>query len=239
MQVYSRLANFDKATGPIEVKFTLDPRGQVAGFYVRPPERALPSQYLEYVTKTPLRLPFHGTWFTLWGGRILRENRHAIARDQRFAADFLMLSSTGSHTGDGTTNESYACYGQPIVAPGPGTVAASADTVPDNVPGTMNARQPLGNFVILDHGDGEYSVLAHFQHGSLKVHRGQKVKAGDLLGLCGNSGNSSEPHLHYHMQNAATPLKGDGLPAQFLDYTADGKPVQRGEPRQGQTIVAP
>jgi murein DD-endopeptidase MepM/ murein hydrolase activator NlpD len=238
-QIYSRFANYEKANGTLEVRFVLDPRARVAGFFVRPPERALPSKYLEYVTKTPLRLPFHGTWFTLWGGRLLRDNRHAIARDQRFAYDFFMLGASGTHTGDGTANAMYLCFGQPVVAPGPGTVAAAADTVPDNVPGTTNARAPLGNFVILDHGNGEYSVLAHFQHGSLKVRKGQKVKSGDVLGACGNSGNSTEPHVHYHLQDTATPFKADGLPAQFLAFTADGKPVERGEPHQGQTIVVP
>jgi murein DD-endopeptidase MepM/ murein hydrolase activator NlpD len=239
LQVYSRLANFEKANGPIEVRWVLEPSGKVAGFYVRPPERALPSKFLEYQTQTPLHLPFHGTWFTFWGGRTLRENRHAVARDQRFASDFVRLGATGSHTGDGKTNATYLCYGEPIVAPGPGTVIATADTVAENVPGTMNSKQPLGNFVMIDHGNGEYSLLAHFQPGSVKVHPGQKVKTGDLLAKCGNSGNSSEPHLHYHLQNGPVPLRGDGLPAQFLGYTADGKPVERGEPRQGQTIVAP
>jgi len=237
-QVYTRLANFEKATGPIEVKWTLDPRGQVVGFSVRPPERAMASQYLEYETKTPLHLPFRGAWFTVWGGRVLRENRHAITRDQRFAYDFVMVAPEGKPTGDGKKNETYTCYGQPVLAPGPGTVVARADSVPDNVPGTMNSQQPLGNFVVLDHGNSEYSFLAHLQPGSLAVRMGQKVKAGDLLGRCGNSGNSSEPHLHYHLQNTPTPLHGDGLPAQFLDYTANGTPVPRGEPRQGQMILA-
>jgi murein DD-endopeptidase MepM/ murein hydrolase activator NlpD len=60
--------------------------------------------------------------------------------------------------------------------------------------------------------------------------------AGDTLGLCGNSGNSSEPHLHYHLQDAPTFGKADGLPAFFVDYLADDKPVARGEPVQGQVI---
>lgn len=62
------------------------------------------------------------------------------------------------------------------------------------------------------------------------------MKAGQTLGLCGNSGNSSEPHLHYHLQNTGIFFDGDGLPAQFLNYVADGKAVERGEPRKGQQV---
>jgi murein DD-endopeptidase MepM/ murein hydrolase activator NlpD len=235
--VYTRLAMFEKSNGPIEVKWTFDPRGLVAGFFVRSPDRALPSKYLEYETKTSLQLPFEGTWFTMWGGRILRENRHAASRDQRFAYDFVMMGALGTRKAEGTTNDAYACYAQPIRAPGSGTVVGRADSVPDNVPGVMNGAKPLGNYVILDHGNGEFSVLAHLKPGSLAVRVGQQVEAGQLLGLCGNSGNSSEPHLHYHLQNGPMPLRGDGLPAQFLDYVANGVAVPRGEPRQGQQVA--
>ena len=110
------------------------------------------------------------------------------------------------------------------------------DGIAENLPGVMNAEQPLGNHVILDHGNGEYSFLAHFKNGSLAVSVGDEVAAGDILGLCGNSGNSSEPHLHYHLQTTPTFGAGDGLPAQFLNYLADGKSVANGEPTRGQHI---
>lgn len=100
-------------------------------------------------------------------------------------------------------------------------------------------RTPAENYhVVIDHGEGEHSVLAHFQEGSGAVKTGQEVKPGQLLGLCGNSGNTTEPHLHYHLQTASTFGEGVGLPAQFQRYTADGEPVDRGGPRQGQ-VVAP
>lgn len=103
----------------------------------------------------------------------------------------------------------------------------------------MDPNQPLGNHVILDHENGEYSFLAHFKKATVAVKPGQSVKTGDRLGLCGNSGNSTEPHLHYHLQTTPDFGAGDGLPIQFLDYVADGEPVARGEPVKGQQIHPP
>ena len=115
---------------------------------------------------------------------------------------------------------------------------AAEDEIEDNAPGVMNPRRPLGNHVILDHRNGEFSVLAHLHQGSLTVKTGDRVKAGQVLGTCGNSGNSSEPHLHYHLQNSPEFKTGAGLPAQFVDYSADGQSVDRGEPTRGQFIHA-
>jgi murein DD-endopeptidase MepM/ murein hydrolase activator NlpD len=166
------------------------------------------------------------------------ENLHVTAPDQRFATDLLIRKADASHAGAGKANTDYYCFGQPVLAPSDGAVVAVIDTVTDNIPGAMNRQQPLGNHVILDHGHGEFSFLCHFQKGSARVKTGQKVHTGQVLGLCGNSGNSSEPHVHYHMQNTSLPFKGEGLPAQFLRYSANGETIERGEPKQGQTVAA-
>lgn len=80
--------------------------------------------------------------------------------------------------------------------------------------------------------------MAHLQRGSVAVQVGDWVEPGDLLGLCGNSGNSSEPHLHNHLQNTPDFPGGEGLPALFRSYLVDGVLVERGEPLRGQ-FVAP
>jgi murein DD-endopeptidase MepM/ murein hydrolase activator NlpD len=234
--VYERTARFEKPSAPILLQWSLARDGTVAGFLVTPVKEA-PSKYLEYQTKTDLRLPFRGNWYVFWGGRALSQNYHARVRDQRFAYDFLIMKNGSSHAGKGEKNADYYCFGQPILAPGSGTVVSVENGVEDNVPGVMNARQPLGNHVIIDHGNGEFSFLAHLRRGSVKVKEGDQVEAGDLLGECGNSGYSSEPHLHYHLQDTGEPFKGDGLPAQFRDYIANGQPVARGEPVQGQQVI--
>jgi hypothetical protein len=234
-RVYTRTAHFQNVPDPILVRWSFDPNGSVTGFLVTAAKEA-PSEYLEYETRTSLRLPFEGEWHVFWGGRSLSQNYHAKAKDQRFAYDLLILKDGASHAGEGERNEDYYCFGQPVLAPGPGVVHAVEDSVEDNVPGAMDPREPMGNHVVLDHGNGEFSFLAHFRRGSVKVKAGDRVSAGDVLGLCGNSGNSSEPHLHYHLQDTPEPFMGSGLPAQFVDYIADGQPVERGEPTRGQRI---
>jgi murein DD-endopeptidase MepM/ murein hydrolase activator NlpD len=239
LQVYTRLARFGNAGGPIEISWAFDAAGSVAGFHVRPPQAPAPTDYLDYRTRTPLRLPFDGAWHVFWGGRTLRENHHAVAPDQRFAYDFMLREGPLPCQGDCQTNEQHYAFGKPALAPAAGTVVAAVDGVADNAIGQMNHEQPLGNHVILDHGNGEYSFLAHLQQGSVAVRPGQKAQSGAHLGRCGNSGYSSLPHLHYHLQTTAAPFTGKGLPAQFLDYRLGEEKVARGEPKQGQTVSTP
>ena len=236
MRLYHRSARFDAFVGSIQVLWAFDDQGRVAAFSIAPQPEEAPSKHLEYLTRASLRLPFDGDWHVFWGGRTLDVNYHAAYPDQRFAYDFLMMVDGVSHDGDGLRNEDYHCFGVPVLAPAAGEVVAAADDVPDNVPGEMNAGQPLGNHVILDHGRGEYSIMAHFKRGSVELAAGDRVEAGQRLGLCGNSGNSSEAHLHYHLQTTATPFGGQGLPPQFESYQADGRWVLRGEPIKGETI---
>jgi len=202
-------------------------------------KRPAPSQFLSYQTQTTLHLPFAGEWYVYWGGRSVAQNKHVAARDQRFAYDFLILapqSREGSYQGSGENNIDYFCFGRPIYAPADGGVINVENELPDNQPGETNSAAVLGNHVILDHGCGEFSFFAHFERGSIAVRSGQRVHRGQLLARCGNSGNSSEPHLHYHLQNTPVPFRGDGLPAFFVEYLADGKSVTRGEPVARQTV---
>jgi hypothetical protein len=235
--IYHRTAAFSETGPPVWVQWTLAPDGTVLGVFVRPAEEPAPSRHLDYETQTPLRLPFEGQWFVYWGGRSVLENYHAASRGQRFAYDFLIAREGSTHAGDPARNDSYHCFGQPVLAPAAGTVVALAGGIPDNPPGRMNRQRPLGNHVVLDHGNGEFSFLAHLRQDSITVERGQRVAAGDVVGRCGNSGRSSEPHLHYHLQTTAEFGAGEGLPARFIDYRADGDPVARGEPTRGQRVA--
>ncbi len=95
----------------------------------------------------------------------------------------------------------------------------------DNRPGSMNPYSGLGNAVFIRHAEHEVSVLAHLKQGSIRVEADDHVKAGQVLGLCGNSGNSSEPHLHYHLQNTTVIQDGTGIKCLFenVTVTRDGK----------------
>ncbi len=233
------VADYERARLDVTVAF--DGEGKVGGLFFKPSggaeRKPASTRFADYVTKTQLRLPFDGEWFVFWGGRTIEENYHVIAVDQRFAYDLVVVHDASSHRPDAKDNSGYYCWDSPIYAPAGGVVTESVDGIEDNVPGVMNRAAPAGNHIVIDHGNGEYSLMAHLRRGTIGVHVGDHVKTGALVGHCGNSGNSSEPHLHYHLQNGPHFGSGEGLPAQFHDYCADGKPVASGEPKRGQRIT--
>ena len=233
---YTRLARFANVPARVQVSWTTDAGGRISGMLVRPQPEVAPSRFLDYTTKTPLRLPFDGDWFVFWGGRTQAQNYHVVDQGQRFAYDLVVVRGGKTHEGDGKALEQYYCWGRPILAPGAGTVSTAVDGLPDQRIRESDRANPAGNHVIIDHGNGEFSLLGHLRNGSVAVKQGDRVQAGAKLGECGNSGNTSEPHLHYHLQNTATFGRGEGLPAQFQGYVADGQPVERGEPLAGQVI---
>jgi murein DD-endopeptidase MepM/ murein hydrolase activator NlpD len=91
--------------------------------------------------------------------------------------------------------------------------------------------------VVIDHGDGGFSMIAHFRLGSLAVRQGQHVAQGTLLGRCGNSGRSDLPHVHYHVQTRAGYGEGDGLPVPFSGYFLGGTYVPQGRPVRGDYLT--
>ncbi len=197
---------------------------------------AYDSDFLNYETKTELELPFNEEWWVFWGGRSVSQNYHAAYENQRFALDIVQRVNGNTHSGNGSQNEDYYCFGKRLNAPGSGKIVTVRDDVSDNIPGQLNGDFPEGNYIVIDHENGEYSMLAHFKEGSIVVSVGDVVTKGQELGRAGNSGNSSEPHLHYQLQTNANPMNGEGLPAQFLNYYANETFVENGEPIRNQYI---
>ena len=234
--VYVRRARFEYSPNPIVVSFSFDHSGQIAGFFIQPEREPAGSPYLDYETRADLRLPFDGEWLVFWGGRTVEENYHAIVGDQRFAYDFLIVRDGKSFRGDGTSLEDYYCWGEPILAPAAGTVVQTETGHVDMAPGEMDPSNPAGNYIVVDLGNDEYALFAHFMHDSIVVRAGDEVSRGDQLGQCGNSGNTSEPHLHFHIQDSPNFGEGNGKPAFFNSYVSNGELVERGEPRRGETI---
>jgi hypothetical protein len=188
------------------------------------------------------RLPFDGAWMVIWGGETEFRNYHAPVPPQRHAYDIVIWRDGATYTGDGSSNEMYHCYGQPQYAPAAGTVVVAVDGYEDDTPGQGPTADPMmhpaGNHIVIEVGEGEYLLMAHFQPGTIAVAEGDVVVAGDLVGLTGNSGNSSEPHVHIHLQS--TPDMFDpstiGLPLAFTGYTANGEPVDSAPLLQGQIV---
>jgi hypothetical protein len=176
-----------------------------------------------YKTKTDLILPFEGTWIVGNGGRDAAKNSHlgtdgSSPASQRFAYDFIK-----EHKGDGENLNNYEAFGADVLAPGDGVISQVIDGSKDVPIGESDWVVICGNMIVVDHDNGEWSVLAHLQYNSIKVKVGDKVKQGDLLGLCGNTGNTTEPHIHYHLQDGPFMYQATGLPAQFRKILVDGE----------------
>jgi murein DD-endopeptidase MepM/ murein hydrolase activator NlpD len=233
--VYSRFSQFSKIKDPIFTVMSVDELGKLQLLYFRP-DPPTGSRYADYKGVTKLRLPFNGDWFVYQGGRLYYQNQNAHMDAERFAMTFAVLKDGRPHSGDGTRNEQFYCFGQPVLAPADGTVVQVNGTYADNPPGRPAQGLPSGNRVLIAHGNQEYSLMTHLKQYSVKVKLGAKVKQGDVVAECGNSGDSPVPHLEYRLQNTNGVPLPQTLPAQFVDYVADGVPVAAGEPVRGQTV---
>jgi len=145
---------------------------------------------------------------------------------QRFAIDFLRVDDHATFAGDPMNNASYFVFGAEVIATGSGRIVEAADGMPENVP-----PQPLpnvtidtaaGNHIIEALDDGRFVLYAHLQNGSVRVQAGDLVRRGRVLALVGNTGNSTQPHLHFHVMDRPSPLISDGLPYVFEQFRLQG-----------------
>jgi Peptidase family M23 len=141
---------------------------------------------------------------------------------ERYAIDFIKLGDDGSsYSGDQSKNSSYHAYGVPILAVADGKIVSLKDGLPENVPQakqmaiTMNLVNIAGNHLVEDIGRGLYVGYAHLIPGSITVKLGEQVHRGQVLGRLGNSGNSTEPHLHIQVCNGPSFLICEGVPMEF------------------------
>lgn len=170
--------------------------------------------------------PFDGEWHVPSAGRSSLVSHHwTPLADQRYAVDFLIERDGRTYDGDRHDLASYHCWDQPLLAPVDGTVVAAEDGNPDVPIGETDGEHLGGNVVVIEFGPELYVQLAHLRSGSVAVAVGQQVRAGDVVGRCGNSGHSLEPHLHLQVQD--TPASnnhhqrgdGDSIPFRFSDIT--------------------
>jgi murein DD-endopeptidase MepM/ murein hydrolase activator NlpD len=199
--------------------------------------------------------PLRGVWYVGSGASFHTGHRWAIPEE--FALDIARTGETGlSHKGDGTRFDDYYAYGADVLAAADGRVIRAANDQPED-PSAMqrpNETQEAyftrlqkdqgerltrgltsitGNYVMIDHGKNEYSLYAHLQPDSVRVHVGDQVKAGDVIGKLGSSGNSTEPHLHFHVCDKPDPLMCAGMPVNFSNITIQWadlpRPIQSGD----------
>jgi len=187
--------------------------------------------------ESKLILPFEDEWLVFWGGDTKEENYHVESSAQKGAFDFLIKDQEGkSFRNEGKANEDYYAFGKRIISPADGVVILVVDGVKDNIPGKLNPIYLPGNSVIIKTDNNEFLFFAHFIKNSIVVSEGQIVKQGHLLGLCGNSGNSSEPHLHFHIQNVEDMNEATGAKTYFENILVDGKIKRDYSPVRNQKV---
>ncbi|OLQ93340.1 hypothetical protein BIY22_02285 [Vibrio panuliri] len=179
-------------------------------------------------SQTELILPFRHAAFVALDG-----TGHG-GNNQRYALDMVPVDLTDSDEVAEYQNfnltewlaknaissvEQYPCFGEPIIAPAGGEVIEVVSDLADNPPGKTDAENMFGNFVMIAHGNGEFSYLAHFKQGSVTVKQGDVVSQGQELGQCGNSGNSHGAHLHYHMQTDPKLANPAGIALRFSNIS--------------------
>jgi murein DD-endopeptidase MepM/ murein hydrolase activator NlpD len=199
--------------------------------------------------------PLRGVSYAGWGASFHTGHRWAIPEE--FALDIASLGGDGlSHKGDGSRFENYYAYGTDVLAACDGTVVEAANDQPEDPTAMQRPDESqeayfarlqkeqagrlakgmtsvTGNYVMIDHGKSEYSFYAHLQPGSVRLHKGDRVKAGDVIGKLGSSGNSTEPHLHFHVCDSDDPLMSAGIPVNFSNVTIQWadvpRPIQSGD----------
>ncbi len=237
LNFYTRQSVFSLYARGVELQWAWDDSGQLQLASARPAVTEAPSPYERYEVKTKLLPPFDATvWNVLWGGRTWDDNRHASVSDQRYALDLFIWKGNGTFSGDGTKNEQYYCFGKPVLAPGEGIVVFVEDGLSDNAPGQVNPLKLYGNHVVIDHRNGEFSLLAHLQKGSISVKTGQRVYPATVIAKAGNSGVSTEPHLHYQLMDNRTWVNAHGLPVKFAEAMIDGAKAEQVELKRGQQV---
>ena len=208
--------------------------GLVTVIFTLPVYDPYPSSYDDRPSRVAFRLPLDGTVTVAWGGPTADVNYHVFLPDQRWAYDLVVTREGRTFRTDGVALDDYLAYGLPVYAPAGGDVFATLDGEPEVAIGARRwGLAGLGNHVGIEVAPGEFLFVGHLQPGTVAVEVGDRVAAGQLLGRVGNSGNSSEPHVHLHLQDSPRQWFGEGIPFHFHGYRHDGRLVERGMPRGG------
>ena len=157
----------------------------------------------------PLHLPFWGEWTVSQG----YEGKFTHKGEWSSAIDFVLKDETNKlYNVNSNSCEDFYCYNKPVLAPADGVIVEIIDYIDDNEPGKVNSSQNWGNTIIIKHLNNLFTQLSHLRPGTFKVKTGDFVRKGDIVALCGNSGRSPMPHLHFQAQ--VTSLPG----AKTIDY---------------------
>jgi len=208
----------------------------VVTLYKGTPERTL-DYYLTYSRRFPftgreVHPPFSGRW-TVWQSF---NGQWTHKGPWRYALDFVITDENGkTYRGDGFYLTDYYAFGKPVLSPVDGEVVAVVSNLPDNPPGKADRENNWGNYVLIYDKRGFYVLLSHFKQNSIKVKVGDRVTRGALLGLCGNSGYSPQPHIHLHVQMMPN-LGAPTVPFKLASYLKGELFIDVGVPLENEQI---
>ncbi|HOW32451.1 MAG TPA: urea transporter, partial [Bacteroidales bacterium] len=184
----------------------------------------------------PIGLPVLGEWTVTQGHSGEFTHREGWSH----AWDFEITDDKGAaFMNKGLVAGDYYCYGKPVTAPADGWVEEILDNIADNEIGQVNLNQNWGNTIVIRHNDRLFTKLCHLKKGSIKVEKGQRISKGEVIALCGNSGRSPVPHLHFQVQQ--TPFIGSltiDYPISQYIVNAKERPelISYARPRKGDKI---
>ena len=192
------------------LKFRLHPSKKLAEVFIQQnsPEKNLYAYHnditrFRHYDKIPVKLPFLGKWTVSQA----HDGEYTHKDEFRHAWDFVITDTEGKQfSGQGDYPADYYCFDKPVLAPADGIIEHIVDNVEDNKISDVNVKDNWGNSVIIRHDDNLFSSLSHLKQDSVQVSVGDRVKEGEIIGRCGNSGRSPYPHLHFQFQH--TPYIG-------------------------------
>lgn len=233
---YTRIVKYSKSDELMVVTFTFSGGGTIEEFHIRALPKAADSRFQDYTDKSKLSFPLRGEWMIYQGGPMVPENEHATTTNERFAYEMVLPNANQLFSKNGLTNEEWFAFGQPVLADANGTVVMVMNNSLDNPPYHPDTDARYGNVVVIDHGDGEFSVFSYLKHQSVTVKIGDRVKVGEKIAEVGNSGNSQFPRLKYSLQNSADLNGSAGLPAAFEHLKVNGRHAKDVELVRGDVV---
>ncbi len=204
--------------------------------------------------------PVAGSWLAVNSPADRVPSHGLLAYGQTYAVDFVHVAPGQARPGFGWWPPArrpgfYSGFRQPVYAPVGGTVVRAYDRQRDHwsrsswltlayliVEGFLReltgTKRILGNHIVIDAGNGSYVALAHLRRGSVRVAAGQRVGAGEHIADCGNSGNSTEPHLHLQVMDHPKPMFATGLPMNLDHFRVGGRDRRQAMPHKGEVFEA-
>jgi hypothetical protein len=207
--------------GKSDIYFNLNNQNQIGSWYI-PRNSAENGPRLER-NATEMIFPFKEEAFVYWGGENRDINYHMEDLNQQYAYDILMVANGAPYSGDPEKNESYFVFGREIMAPCDARVYKVIDGVQDSPPGEVNLEDLTGNTIILQTAKNEYLFFGHIKFRSIRVKEGDFVKQGQVIAQCGNSGNTTQAHLHLQLQNTPDLYNTIGAKLYFKEIQVNGE----------------